>query len=44
MLRELTERLGRMQDIKVLEKIEEAALTPDLQRVWALVRANDPTK
>jgi len=43
MQRELIERLG-LQDMKVLEQIEEAALTPDLQRVWALVRANDPKK
>jgi len=44
MLLKLTERLGRIQDVEVLEKIEQAALVSDIQGVWALVRANDPTE
>ncbi|HEX3641720.1 MAG TPA: hypothetical protein VHV10_10550, partial [Ktedonobacteraceae bacterium] len=41
---ELAKRLGRIQNIEVLEKIEEAALVSDLQHVWTLVKANDPTE
>lgn len=44
MQNKLIEHLGHIQDVKILEQIEEAALTPDLQRVWALARANDPKK
>jgi hypothetical protein len=43
-LLELTKRLGRIQDITVLEKIEQAALVSDVQGVWSLVRANDPAR
>jgi len=44
MLLEFTKRLGRIQDVEALEKIEQAALVSDIQRVLSLVRANDPTK
>jgi len=44
MLLEFTKRLGRIQDVEALEKIEQAALVSDIQRVLSLVRANDPTE
>jgi len=41
---ELPKRLERIQDIEILEQIENAGLASDGQGVWALVKANDPTK
>jgi hypothetical protein len=41
---EFAKRLGRIQNIEVLEEIEKAALASDIQRVLSLVRENDPTE
>ncbi len=41
---EFAKRLDRIQNIEVLEEIKKAALASDIQRVLALVRANDHTE
>jgi hypothetical protein len=41
---ELPKQLDRIQDIEILEKIEDAALESDAQRVQALIETNAPTE
>jgi hypothetical protein len=41
---ELSKRLDCIQDIEILDKIEDAALESDAQRVQALIETNAPTE
>ncbi len=41
---ELPKRLDCIQDIEILDKIEDAALASDVQRVQALIETNAPTE